>query len=84
MSCEAPLSMKFSRQGYWVGSHSLLQGIFLTQVLNPVSCVSCIVRKFFTTKPPGSPFLYYLHQKPTPADLIVYFQIQNPKIFILI
>ena len=33
---QAPLSMGFSRQEYWngVGSHSLLQGIFLTQGLN--------------------------------------------------
>ena len=27
--------MKFSRQGYWSGSHSLLQEIFQTQGLNP-------------------------------------------------
>ena len=26
---QAPLSMEFSRQEYWVGQHSLLQGIFL-------------------------------------------------------
>ena len=32
--CRAPLSMEFSRQEYW-SSHSLLQGIFLTQRLNP-------------------------------------------------
>ena len=31
----APLSMGFSRQIYWSGCHSLLQGIFLTQGLNP-------------------------------------------------
>ena len=31
----APLSMRFSRQIYWSGCHSLLQGIFLTQGLNP-------------------------------------------------
>ena len=31
---QAPLSMEFSRQEYWVGSHSLLQGIFPTQELN--------------------------------------------------
>ena len=30
----APLSMWFSRQEYWSGSHSLLQRIFLTQGLN--------------------------------------------------
>ena len=32
---QAPLSMEFSRQEYWVGFHSLLQGIFLTQESNP-------------------------------------------------
>ena len=31
--CQTPLSMGFSRQEYW--SHSLLQGIFLTQGSNP-------------------------------------------------
>ena len=32
---EALLSMEFSRQESWSGSHSLLQGIFLTQGSNP-------------------------------------------------
>ena len=32
---QAPLSVEFSRQEYWSGCHSLLQGIFLTQGLNP-------------------------------------------------
>ena len=32
---QAPLSMGFSRQKYWSGLPSLLQGIFLTQGLNP-------------------------------------------------
>ena len=32
---QAPLSMEFSRQEYGVGCHLLLQGIFLTQGLNP-------------------------------------------------
>ena len=31
----APLSLGFFRQEYWSGLHSLLQGIFLTQGLNP-------------------------------------------------
>ena len=31
---QAPLSMRFSRQEYWMGSHSLLQGIFQTQGSN--------------------------------------------------
>ena len=30
-----PLSMGFSRQDYWSGCHFFLQGIFLTQGLNP-------------------------------------------------
>ena len=34
LQCQAPLSMEFSRQEYWSGYHSLLQGIFLTQGLN--------------------------------------------------
>ena len=32
---QVPLSMEFSRQGYWSGLHSLLQGIFPTQGSNP-------------------------------------------------
>ena len=36
---QAPLSMKFSRQEYWVCCHFLLQEIFLTQGSNP-----CLLR----------------------------------------
>ena len=32
---QAPLSMGFPRQEYWVGCHFLLQGFFLTQGSNP-------------------------------------------------
>ena len=32
---QPPPSMKFSRQEYGMGCHSFLQGIFLTQQLNP-------------------------------------------------
>ena len=42
---QAPLSVGFSRQEYWSGSHSLLQGIFLTLGL---SLGLCIADKFFT------------------------------------
>ena len=35
IACLAPLSMEFSRQEYWSGLPSLLQGIFPTQGLNP-------------------------------------------------
>ena len=34
IACQAPLSMEFSRQEYWNGLHSLLQGIFPTQGSN--------------------------------------------------
>ena len=33
---QALLSMEFSKQEYWRGSHALLQGIFLTQGWNPL------------------------------------------------
>ena len=35
VACQAPLSMEFSRQKYGMDCYSLLQGIFLTQGLNP-------------------------------------------------
>ena len=35
VACQAPLSLGFSRQEYWVDCHFLLRGIFLTQGLNP-------------------------------------------------
>ena len=35
----------FPGKNTWVGCHSLLQGIFPTQGLNPISCVSCIGRQ---------------------------------------
>ena len=34
ITLQAPLSMRFSRQGKWSGLHALLQGIFLTQGSN--------------------------------------------------
>ena len=46
---QAPLSMGFSRQDYWSGcAIFLLHGIFPTQGLNPISCVSCTASGFFT------------------------------------
>ena len=35
IALQAPSSMGFSRQEYWVGCHALLQKIFQTQGLNP-------------------------------------------------
>ena len=50
---QAPLSMEFSRQEYWVGSHSLLQGIFLTQGANPGLPHS--LPDSLPAEPPGKP-----------------------------
>ena len=59
VALQAPLSMGFSRQGYWSGCHALLQGIFLTQGSNPP-----LLRLlqwqgvFLALVPPGKPPLY--------------------------
>ena len=51
---QAPLSMGFSREEYWVGCHALVQGIFLTQRVN-----LCLLRLlhwqvgFLPLGPPG-------------------------------
>ena len=56
----APLSMGFPSKNTGVGCHFLLQGIFPTQGSNssPV-----LAGRFFTTEPPGKPFLiiYFIH-----------------------
>ena len=49
---QAPLSMGFPRQEYRSNCHFLLEGIFLTQRLN---CISCVTGKVFTTEPPRKP-----------------------------
>ena len=41
----------FSGKNTIVGCHFLLQGVFLTQELNP--CLLLLVGRFFTTEPPG-------------------------------
>ena len=58
MDCSppAPLSMGISRQEYWSGLPCLLQGIFLTQLSNPFSCIG---RWFFTTEPLVKPTKKY-------------------------
>ena len=52
---QAPLSVGFSRQEYWNGLHVLLQGIFLTQGLNP-SLLFWQVSSL-PLPPPGKPLL---------------------------
>ena len=50
---QTPLSMGFSSQEYWSGSHFLLQGILQ---LRDQTLVSCIGRQvFFTIETPGKP-----------------------------
>ena len=50
VSCQAPPSLRFSRQEYWSGLHALLQGLFPTQGLNP--CVTSHI---------GRQVLYHKH-----------------------
>ena len=66
VACQAPLSMEFSRQEYWVSCHFLFQGIFPTQGLNPgpriepISPVSpALAGRFFTLRHLGSPYKDY-------------------------
>ena len=60
---QAPLYMGFSRQEYWSGyCHLLLQGIFLTQGLNPCLISSpALAGRLFTTKPPRKPLITSPH-----------------------
>ena len=51
VTCQAPLSMEFSRRESGVGCHSLLQGIFLTQGLNPGS--PALQADSLPSEPPG-------------------------------
>ena len=54
-SCQAPLSLGFSRQEYWSG-YALLQGIFPTQRLNPqLSCLLHWSVGSLPLAPPGKP-----------------------------
>ena len=65
-SCESsPLALTifplhFSRQEYWMGCHSVVQGIFLTQGSNPGLAFQA---DFLPSEPPGKPLssrIYYL------------------------
>ena len=54
---QAPLSVEFSRQDYWSGCHSFLQGIFPTQGLN--LCLSRLLHwqvGSLPLAPPGKPW----------------------------
>ena len=61
---QAPLSVGFPRQEYWIVLPLPTSGIFLTQKLNLYLCVSCIADGFFTTAPSGkSSFFKILEPK---------------------
>ena len=51
-ACQAPLSLEFSRQEYWSGLPFSLPGVEPVSV----SFISCLVGRFFTTKPPRKPW----------------------------
>ena len=53
---QAPWSMGFSRQEYWMGCHFLLQGIFPTQGLNP-GLLHCR-QMLLLSEPPVKPLIY--------------------------
>ena len=53
---QAPLSMEFSRQEYWNGSHFLLQGNLLNPGTKPASLAPpALAGGFFTTESPAKP-----------------------------
>ena len=70
---QAPLYMGFSRQEYWSGyCHLLLQGIFLTQGLNPCLISSpALAGRLFTTEPPQKPLITSPHLTETNSGYIL-------------
>ena len=64
-ACQTPVSMELSRQEYWSGCHSLLQGIFLTWGLNPY-LLHC--RWILYHPPPGKPLSGYLQSPNCPLS----------------
>ena len=56
---QAPLSMGFSRQEYWGGLPSLLQGPSWPRDRTRTSWVACFAGGFFSTEPLGKPSGYY-------------------------
>ena len=55
---QAPFSMGFSRQEYWVGCHFLFEGIFPTRGIE--SKFLALASRFFTTEPPRKPLFLLL------------------------
>ena len=63
-SPSGPLSMKFCRKNSGMGSHSLLQGIFLTQESNP----ACTASRFFTIWAPREAHISLIPAFPSGSD----------------
>ena len=85
-----PCSWNFPSKYTGVGCHFLLQGIFLTQGLNWVSCGSCIWQSdSFTPEPPGKPlYLCYFYSilsllSSTMLDVLVVYYISLVLLFTL-
>ena len=56
IACQAPLSMRFSRQEYWSGLPCPPPGDLLNRGIEPkASCIFCIAGGFFTAEPLGKP-----------------------------
>ena len=54
VACQAPLSMEFSRQEYWIGFPFLIPGDLPNPEIEPPSLASpALAGEFFTTAPPG-------------------------------
>ena len=58
LTCQAFLSMKFSREEYWSGLSFPFPGALFNPGIEPASPVSpALAGRFFTTEPPGKPAL---------------------------
>ena len=69
VACQAPLSMKFSRQEYWSGLPFPSLGDHPDPGIEPVSLVSSVLAgRFFSTAPPGKPSAKSLQSCPTLCD----------------
>ena len=51
IALQAPLSMRFPRQEYWIGLPFPSPGNLQSRDWTCISCVSCITSRFFTTDP---------------------------------
>ena len=59
VACQMPLSMGFSRQEYWSGLSFPLPGDLPDPGIKPTSLMSpALAGGFFTTEPPGKPWIY--------------------------